>query len=133
MFVILRSLMVLFCTVLGGVLAAVIYHLPGGTFLTRMPLPAAIVTGIIGGILLAAAAILIEHFVRRLSLVELAVVMAGLLIGTGIAFLVAHFQMLLPDFIQQALRPYNPYISVLKLALYVVFVYVGIVVGVRGK
>ncbi len=135
MFVVLRSLMLVGCTIAGAIVAAMLkfdaqaQHFPG----TDAPL--VIVIGALAGLLLAIVAILCELFLRRISLRDLAVIVVGLVLGTMIAWLITYCRVLLPDYIKEFInaKPQHTYFFVSTLALYVLFVYIGIVVAVRGK
>ena len=133
MFAVLRSLLVVLCALMGGVLALLMKHDPSGRLFLNTPDLLALTTGVFGGMLLACVAILCERLLRRLSLADLAVLVLGLVLGACIAYFITYFQILLPRYVEDWLQANNQMASIVKLALYVMFVYIGMVVAVRGK
>jgi uncharacterized protein YacL len=92
-----------------------------------------ILAGAAAGFLLAALAIALELFLHRLSLTNMAVIAAGLLIGALVAWGIAYMQVLLPDYIKEQLELQRAYVRVAIIAVYVLFAYIGVVVAVRGR
>jgi len=131
MLIIFRILMVIGSTIAGVVIAVILFGHPEVHIFSS--LPGAIVTGIAGGLLLAGAAILLESFLKRISLGDLAVIAIGLALGAIIAWLAGYLHMLLPDYCKTYIDAHHPYFIVAKLVLYILFAYIGVIVAARGR
>jgi len=151
MFVILRSLMLIGCTIAGAVIAAMLKFDAAANLFPETSALIIILFGALAGLLLAIIAlaiiaILTELFLRRLSLRHLAVIIVGLASGAIIAWLITKLAYLLPLYITNYILAYllplyitnyilahHAYFCAGTFGLYLLFVYIGIVVAVRGK
>jgi len=131
MLVALRSMMVAGSTVAGAIVALIVHYHDSALEFPSVAL--AILTGAVCGLLLALLAITIEVVLKRLSLGDLAVIAIGLAIGAIVAWLVGYFYILLPDYCKEYVNNHHPYFVCIKLGLYILFVYIGIIVAVRGR
>jgi uncharacterized protein YacL len=61
------------------------------------------------------------------------VIAIGLAIGAIIAWLVGYIHVLLPDYCKMYIEAHHPYFVCLKLGMYFLFVYLGVIVAVRGR
>jgi len=133
MFVVLRSIMLIGCTIAGAIVAAMLKFDSNANLFPGTSAPIIILFGALAGLLLAIVAILTELFLRRLSLRHLAVIVVGLALGAIIAWLVTKMIYLLPLYITNYILAHHAFFCAGTFALYVLFVYIGIVVAVRGK
>lgn len=131
MLILLRIIMAVGSALAGSILAVLLLHHPDVQLFSS--LPAAIATGAVAGLALAGVAILLESFLKRVSLSDLAVIVIGLALGALIAWLVGYLHMLLPDYCKDYISAHHPYFVVVKVALYILFAYVGIIIAVRGR
>jgi len=133
MFVVLRSLMLIGCTITGALIAAMLKFDTNANLFPETTTPIIVLFGALAGLLLAIIAILTELFLRRLSLRHLAVIIVGLASGATIAWLITKLAYLLPLYITNYIFAHHAFFSAGTFALYILFVYIGIVVAVRGK
>jgi len=134
MFVVLRSLMLIGCTFAGAIVATILRFDPNNSHFSTVSPELVIIAGALIGLLIAILAILVEISIfRKVSLRDLLVIVLGLFVGAVIAALISYGQVLLPDYLKDFLQKYHTYTFVFTMALYVIFVYIGIVVAVRGK
>jgi len=118
----------------GGIVAAILKFDPHHSHFPTVSPELVIIAGALIGLLLAIVAILVEILIlRRVSLRDLLVVALGLFVGAVIAALISYGQILLPDYLKDFLQKYHSYTFVSTIALYIFFIYIGIVVAVRGK
>lgn len=133
MFSVLRGLLIGGCTAGGGIIAAMLYYYPDDRYFTGTPFAIVIVVGILCGLSVALLSIVGEFLLRRMSLRNLAIIAIGLAVGALIAWLITYPQILLPQYIKEFIYRNSAFFTVIKLSLYVFFVYIGIVIAVRGK
>ena len=134
MFIVLRYLMLIICTFSGAIVATILKFDPNNSHFSTVSPGVVIIGGALIGLLIAIFAILIEiTILRKVSLRDLLVIVLGLFVGAVIAALISYGQILLPDYLKDFLQKYHTYSFVFTMALYVIFVYIGIVVAVRGK
>jgi len=118
----------------GAIVAAILKFDPNNAYFPSVSPELVIIAGALIGLLIAIFAILVEILIlRRVSLRDLLVVALGLFVGAVIAALISYGQILLPDYIKDFLLEHHAYTFVFTMALYVIFVYIGIVIAVRGK
>jgi uncharacterized protein YacL len=125
--------MVAGCTIAGAILAAILKFDPYAARFVNTPAVLVVIVGALIGLGVAAIAIALDLLVHRVSLGDLVVVMFGLVIGAAIAWLILYAHVLLPDYLKEYLQDYNAYFTVFKIAVYLTFVYVGIIVAARGR
>ncbi len=133
MSVVLRSLMLVGCTITGALIAAMLKFDTNANLFPETTTPIIVLFGALAGLLLAIIAILIELFLKRLSLRHLAVIIVGLASGAIIAWLITKLAFLLPLYITNYIFAHHALFSAGTFALYILFVYIGIVVAVRSK
>ncbi len=133
MFVIFRTIMVIGCTIFGALVAAMLKFDTNANLFPDTAAPLVILFGALAGLLLAISAILIELFLKKLSLRHLAVIIVGLVFGAVIAWLITKITYLLPVYITNYILAHHAFFSAGTFALYLLFVYIGVVVAVRGK
>jgi len=134
MFVVLRYLMLIGCSLAGAIVATILKFDPNNSHFSTVSPELVIIGGALIGLLIAIFAILVEiSILRKVSLRDLLVIVLGLFVGAVIAALISYGQILLPDYLKDFLQKYHTYTFVFTMALYVIFVYIGIVVAVRGK
>ena len=126
--------MLIGCTLAGAIVAAILKFDPNNSHFSTVSPELVIIAGALIGLLIAIFAILVEiSILRKVSLRDLIVILLGLFVGAVIAALISYGQVLLPDYLKDFLIKYHTYTFVFTMALYVIFVYIGIVVAVRGK
>jgi len=133
MFVVFRGLMLIGSIVAGAAIAAMLKFDTAANLFPETSAPVIILFGALAGLLLAIIAILTELFLRRLSLRHLAVIIVGLASGAIIAWLITKLVYLLPLYITNYILAHHAYFCAGTFALYLLFVYIGVVVAVRGK
>lgn len=133
MFAVLRWLLVTGCTIGGGIIAAMLYYYPDKRYVMTMPIALVILIGCVCGLGVALIAIAGEQLLRRMSLRNLAVIAIGLGLGALIAWLVTYPQVLLPQYIKDFIAQNTAIFTIITLAIYVFFVYIGMVIAVRGR
>lgn len=133
MFVILRWLLIIGCVIGGGLIAAMLCYYPDARYFSDTPHQFVILLGALCGLGVALISIAGEFLLRRMSLRNLAIIALGLAIGALIAWLVTYPQILLPEYIKEFIQRNTTEFTIFKLSLYVFFVYIGIVIAVRGR
>ena len=133
MFVIFRGIMVIGCTLAGAIVAAMLKFDTNSNYFPETAAIVVVLAGALAGLLLAIIAILIELFLKKLSLRHLAVIIVGLASGAVIAWLVTRITYLLPVYITNYILQHHAFFAAGTFALYLLFVYIGVVIAVRGK
>ena len=133
MFVILRIIMIISCTCVGALVAVMLKFDNAANYFPNTGTPVVVLFGALAGLLLSIIAILLELFLKRLSLRHLAVIIVGLASGAIIAWLITKLVVLMPTYITNYIMAHHAYFSAATIALYLLFVYIGIVIAVRGK
>lgn len=134
MFPLFRILMLGGCSIAGAILAIMLKFDPFAARFRETPEFSVILIGALIGLAVGGLAIALELLLRRLSLTNMAVVAAGLIIGAAVASGVSYMQVLLPDYVKENLEErYRAYVKIVTIALYAVFTYLGAIVAVRGR
>lgn len=133
MFVILRTIMLAGSTIAGATIALMLKFDEQAKFFPETDTSIVIIIGALAGLLLAIIAILIELFLKRLALRHLAVIAIGLAFGAVIAWLITRLTYLLPLYITNYILSHHAFFCAGTIALYILFVYIGIIVAVRGR
>ena len=129
MFVVIRTFMLVGCTLAGAALGAVLASEPA---LGWSPAHC-VVIGALAGLCTAVIAVVTELALRRVMLGHLIVVAIGLVVGTLLMRSCLHVVALAPAPVRAFLSTHHVAVGLAAAALYVFVVYICIVIAARGK